>query len=299
MLEVIRTHRRWMLFFILILILPSFVFFGIQGYNQMIEGDRAYARVAGRSITEAEVQDAQRRYFDELRRQSPKLELVVCLDAEQPFAPSLDQWMHVVERGQHHRERDRLLLVGVERHQHQNHDDQRDEGVEDDEQHRDAIDAHLVLDAQRLDPRHGLDELEAAVGPVQGAGLDQRAGGDVCHPAAQREAVGVVDGARRQRLARLWRPSLYALGAIYALSAVYIVWGLPGVPYPTHSKDYLAWREAADAVHALEQQVLQHAHHHRQRQAGQAKAPARQPGLALQRRAPSGVPRKAVKIGPM
>lgn len=59
----------------------------------------------------------------------------------------------------------------------------------------------------------------------------------------------------RQRLARLWRPSLYALGAVYALSAVYIVWGLPGVPYPTHSKDYLAWREAADAVHALEQQV--------------------------------------------
>ena len=59
----------------------------------------------------------------------------------------------------------------------------------------------------------------------------------------------------RQVLASLWRPSLYALGAVYAVSAVYIVWGLPGVPYPSHSKDYLAWREAAAAVHALERQV--------------------------------------------
>ena len=30
---------------------------------------------------------------DDLRRQLPKLELLVCLDAEQPFAPSLDRWL--------------------------------------------------------------------------------------------------------------------------------------------------------------------------------------------------------------
>lgn len=30
---------------------------------------------------------------DELRKQLPKLEQLVCLDAEQPFAPSLDQWL--------------------------------------------------------------------------------------------------------------------------------------------------------------------------------------------------------------
>ena len=63
------------------------------------------------------------------------------------------------------------------------------------------------------------------------------------------------DDRLRQWLTRLWRPSLVFLGALYAVSAVYIVWGLPGVPYPTHNKDYLAWREAADAVQALEQQV--------------------------------------------
>ncbi len=69
MLEIIRTHRRWMLFFVLVLILPSFVFFGIQGYNQLMEGDRAIARVAGTVITQPEVDEAQRRFMEQLRRQ--------------------------------------------------------------------------------------------------------------------------------------------------------------------------------------------------------------------------------------
>lgn len=69
MLETIRTHRRWLLFFVLVLILPSFVFFGIQGYNQLIEGDKAVAQVAGASITQPEVDEAQRRFVEQLRRQ--------------------------------------------------------------------------------------------------------------------------------------------------------------------------------------------------------------------------------------
>jgi len=36
---------------------------------------------------------------DDLRRQLPKLELLVCLDAELPFAPSLDQWLAGVPDG--------------------------------------------------------------------------------------------------------------------------------------------------------------------------------------------------------
>lgn len=60
----------------------------------------------------------------------------------------------------------------------------------------------------------------------------------------------------RQLLRRLWRPSLYGLGALYAVLAVYLVWGLPGVPYPPLGDvAYLGWRETALAVHALEQQV--------------------------------------------
>jgi dolichol-phosphate mannosyltransferase len=67
-------------------------------------------------------------------------------------------------------------------------------------------------------------------------------------PAAAGDRLGRFVG-------RAWRPTLYLLGAIYATTAVYIVFGLPGVPYPSRNVDYLAWREAAAAVHALEQQV--------------------------------------------
>lgn len=59
----------------------------------------------------------------------------------------------------------------------------------------------------------------------------------------------------RHFLHRIWRPSLYLLAAAYATAAVYIVFGLPGVPYPTRNVDYLAWHKAAAAVHELEQQV--------------------------------------------
>lgn len=67
-------------------------------------------------------------------------------------------------------------------------------------------------------------------------------------PAAPADRLGGFVG-------RAWRPTLYLLGAIYATTAVYIVFGLPGVPYPSRNVDYLAWREAAAAVHQLEQQV--------------------------------------------
>ena len=59
----------------------------------------------------------------------------------------------------------------------------------------------------------------------------------------------------RRLLDRLWRPTVYLLAAGYAVAATYIVFGLPGVPYPTHNVAYLAWQPAARAVHALEQQV--------------------------------------------
>ena len=38
MFDFVRTHKRLFLFLILVLILPSFVVFGIQGYSGMTEG---------------------------------------------------------------------------------------------------------------------------------------------------------------------------------------------------------------------------------------------------------------------
>lgn len=68
MFESVRTHRRWMMLFMLVLIFPSFVFFGIQGYNSFIGGENALASVDGSPITQQEFDQAQRDRIERLRQ---------------------------------------------------------------------------------------------------------------------------------------------------------------------------------------------------------------------------------------
>lgn len=68
MFDSIRSHRRWLMFFMLVLIFPSFVFFGIQGYNRFIEGDNAVARIGGKPVSPQELEAAQRERLEQLRR---------------------------------------------------------------------------------------------------------------------------------------------------------------------------------------------------------------------------------------
>ena len=68
MFESVRTHRRWMMLFMLVLIFPSFVFFGIQGYNSFIDGDNALASVDGSPITQQEFDQAQRDRIERLKQ---------------------------------------------------------------------------------------------------------------------------------------------------------------------------------------------------------------------------------------
>lgn len=68
MFDSIRSHRRWLMFFMLVLIFPSFVFFGIQGYNRFVEGDNAVARIAGRPVSAQELEAAQRERMEQLRQ---------------------------------------------------------------------------------------------------------------------------------------------------------------------------------------------------------------------------------------
>jgi peptidyl-prolyl cis-trans isomerase D len=69
MFDFIRTHQRLMQFILLLLIVPSFVFFGIQGYERMNQRTQEVAKVGGQSITQAELDDAQRQQIDRLRQQ--------------------------------------------------------------------------------------------------------------------------------------------------------------------------------------------------------------------------------------
>src|SRR3569832_1379226 len=68
MFEFIRTHQRLMQFVLLLLIFPSFAFFGLEGYSRFREGDHAVAKVGGQSITQQELDAAQRQQMDRFRQ---------------------------------------------------------------------------------------------------------------------------------------------------------------------------------------------------------------------------------------
>ena len=68
MFEFIRTHQRLMQFVLLLLIFPSFAFFGLESYTSLRDGDNAVAKVAGQSITQQEWDAAQRQQMERFRQ---------------------------------------------------------------------------------------------------------------------------------------------------------------------------------------------------------------------------------------
>jgi len=75
MFDFFRKHMRAMQFALVLLILPSFVFFGIQGYSRFGEGGNAtVAKVAGQDITRAELDAAHRDQIERVRRQMPNVD---------------------------------------------------------------------------------------------------------------------------------------------------------------------------------------------------------------------------------
>ncbi|PWF25603.1 SurA N-terminal domain-containing protein [Corticimicrobacter populi] len=73
MFDIIRNHQRWLQFILLILILPSFVFVGVQGYTTFISNDVELVKMGQQSITQAEFDQARRveldRYMNRLGNQ--------------------------------------------------------------------------------------------------------------------------------------------------------------------------------------------------------------------------------------
>ena len=75
MFDFVRNHTRLALGFMLLLIIPSFVFFGVDGYTKFRDGgSAAVASVDGVSITRSEWESAHQRSVDRVRRQSPDLD---------------------------------------------------------------------------------------------------------------------------------------------------------------------------------------------------------------------------------
>ena len=67
MFDFIRNHRRWMQLILLLLILPSFVFFGLEGYTSFMSKDPELATVDGQPITLGEFNRARTDQLEQYR----------------------------------------------------------------------------------------------------------------------------------------------------------------------------------------------------------------------------------------
>ncbi|WP_041675495.1 SurA N-terminal domain-containing protein [Ramlibacter tataouinensis] len=74
MFEFVRKHTKIMMGLMFLLIIPSFVLFGLEGYTNMRDRGEAVARVDGRDITRAEWDAAHRNQVDQLRQSMPTLD---------------------------------------------------------------------------------------------------------------------------------------------------------------------------------------------------------------------------------
>ncbi len=90
MFEFIRKHIRLLLGFVLLLIIPSFIFFGVEGYSSLNDGNNApVALVDGDKITRAEWDFAHQRNVERVRRENPEVDART-LDSAQARRDTLD-----------------------------------------------------------------------------------------------------------------------------------------------------------------------------------------------------------------
>jgi peptidyl-prolyl cis-trans isomerase D len=103
MFDFVRKHTRLLQFVLVLLIFPSFVFFGIQGYQGFNESNKSVAKVAGVAITQAEWDNAHRSQVERLRQQAPDLDIKL-LDTPEMRQQSLEALV-----------RERVMLVAADK----------------------------------------------------------------------------------------------------------------------------------------------------------------------------------------
>ena len=86
MFDFVRKHTKIMMFVMFLLIIPSFVLFGIDGYNRMSEKGDAVARVGGHDITQGEWDAAHKAEADRLRASMPNLDAKLLDSPEARYA---------------------------------------------------------------------------------------------------------------------------------------------------------------------------------------------------------------------
>ncbi|MGO4577678.1 SurA N-terminal domain-containing protein [Cupriavidus sp. 2TAF22] len=68
MLDFVRNNRRLMLLLLLVLVFPSFVFFGVESYSRFMDSSHDAAKVDGRAITTQEVDNVVRDQSERMRQ---------------------------------------------------------------------------------------------------------------------------------------------------------------------------------------------------------------------------------------
>ncbi|BDU55149.1 SurA N-terminal domain-containing protein [Limnohabitans sp. TEGF004] len=101
MFDFVRKHTRVMQFLLFLLIFPSFVLFGLEGYNRFKEGGSTVATVDGHDITQAEWDAAHRSQVERMRSSMPNVD-VKLFDTPEAKYSTLERLV-----------RDRLLQVAA------------------------------------------------------------------------------------------------------------------------------------------------------------------------------------------
>jgi peptidyl-prolyl cis-trans isomerase D len=90
MFDFVRSHQKVLQFVLVLLVFPSFVFFGVQGYSRFSEeGAKPVAEVDGRPITGGEWDQAHQRSIERMRQQMPGIDAKL-LDSPELKKQTLD-----------------------------------------------------------------------------------------------------------------------------------------------------------------------------------------------------------------
>ncbi len=103
MFDTVRNNSKIMMGLLFLLIIPSFVMFGIEGYSRFSDQAATVARVDGQKITQLEWDEAHKREVDRIRAQSPNLDAKL-LDSPQARQATLERLVN-----------DRVLAVAAQK----------------------------------------------------------------------------------------------------------------------------------------------------------------------------------------
>lgn len=90
MLDYVRKHNKIMMIVLFLLIIPSFVLVGIDGYNRFLEKDQVVARIGKAEITRGEWEAAHREEVERVRQLMPTIDAKL-LDSEQARYGALER----------------------------------------------------------------------------------------------------------------------------------------------------------------------------------------------------------------